>query len=84
MKVNKKTHQHLSAFCSFDCDGMMLKRGQDIQTVVFPVAGENLVNVLDCKKDMGLWHGVLTVRMETSFDTCSKVIFVLKMEIGIL
>uniref|UniRef100_A0A8C8DVV2 Disco-interacting protein 2 homolog Ba n=1 Tax=Oryzias sinensis TaxID=183150 RepID=A0A8C8DVV2_9TELE len=22
--------------------------------------GENLVNVLDCKKDMGLWHGVLT------------------------
>ncbi|CAL8277580.1 unnamed protein product, partial [Boreogadus saida] len=22
--------------------------------------GETLVNVLDCKKDMGLWHGVLT------------------------
>lgn len=25
-------------------------------------AGETLVNVLDFKKDMGLWHGVLTVR----------------------
>lgn len=24
-------------------------------------AGETLVNVLDFKKDMGLWHGVLTV-----------------------
>uniref|UniRef100_A0A674BWG2 Disco-interacting protein 2 homolog Ba n=1 Tax=Salmo trutta TaxID=8032 RepID=A0A674BWG2_SALTR len=23
-------------------------------------SGETLVNVLDCKKDMGLWHGVLT------------------------
>lgn len=26
------------------------------------LVGETLVNVLDCKKDMGLWHGVLTVR----------------------
>ena len=25
-----------------------------------PLSGETLVNVLDCKKDMGLWHGVLT------------------------
>lgn len=23
--------------------------------------GETLVNVLDFKKDMGLWHGILTV-----------------------
>uniref|UniRef100_A0A8C7W8P9 Disco-interacting protein 2 homolog Ba n=1 Tax=Oncorhynchus mykiss TaxID=8022 RepID=A0A8C7W8P9_ONCMY len=27
---------------------------------VCPLSGETLVNVLDCKKDMGLWHGVLT------------------------
>jgi hypothetical protein len=27
---------------------------------LFPLSGETLVNVLDCKKDMGLWHGVLT------------------------
>lgn len=26
------------------------------------LTGETLVNVLDFKKDMGLWHGVLTVR----------------------
>lgn len=29
---------------------------------VLPLSGETLVNVLDCKKDMGLWHGVLAVR----------------------
>lgn len=28
---------------------------------IISVLGETLVNVLDCKKDMGLWHGVLTV-----------------------
>lgn len=27
------------------------------------VLGETLVNVLDFKKDMGLWHGVLTVSL---------------------
>lgn len=27
------------------------------------VSGETLVNVLDFKKDMGLWHGVLTVSL---------------------
>lgn len=27
-------------------------------------AGETLVNVLDFKKDMGLWHGVLTVSVK--------------------
>lgn len=29
---------------------------------IISALGETLVNVLDCKKDMGLWHGVLTVR----------------------
>ena len=33
----------------------------DLCVCVCP-SGETLVNVLDCKKDMGLWHGVLTVR----------------------
>lgn len=28
-----------------------------------PCLGETLVNVLDFKKDMGLWHGVLTVSL---------------------
>lgn len=32
-----------------------------IKCFVVSVLGETLVNVLDCKKDMGLWHGVLTV-----------------------
>lgn len=30
-------------------------------TYLFLFLGETLVNVLDFKKDMGLWHGVLTV-----------------------
>lgn len=33
---------------------------------VISVSGETLVNVLDCKKDMGLWHGVLTVRLNAT------------------
>lgn len=32
----------------------------------YSVIGETLVNVLDCKKDMGLWHGVLTVRLNAT------------------
>lgn len=33
--------------------------------------GETLVNVLDFKKDMGLWHGVLTVSL-LLFAHCVK------------
>ena len=36
---------------------------------VFSILGETLVNVLDCKRDMGLWHGVLTVRLTTTLCT---------------
>lgn len=36
---------------------------------VFSVLGETLVNVLDCKKDMGMWHGVLTVRLNAAICT---------------
>lgn len=35
----------------------------------FCLQGETLVNVLDFKKDMGLWHGVLTVS-ELTVDSC--------------
>lgn len=37
--------------------------GDCLCVFVFSVLGETLVNVLDCKKDMGMWHGVLTVRL---------------------
>lgn len=35
----------------------------------FSVLGETLVNVLDCKKDMGMWHGVLTVGLNAAICT---------------
>lgn len=36
---------------------------RNISYVFLHLLGETLVNVLDFKKDMGLWHGVLTVSL---------------------
>lgn len=41
--------------------------GYSFRFLLFFFSGETLVNVLDCKKDMGLWHGVLTVSLN---NTC--------------
>lgn len=40
--------------------------------------GETLVNVLDFKKDMGLWHGVLTVSLYGGIVTRRKMCTVKK------
>lgn len=49
-------------------------------------SGETLVNVLDCKKDMGLWHGVLTVsldahRSNNALTSMSAVVSVTSMSV---
>lgn len=49
IKKSYKLAMQLFALLVWRCNGIHLH------------AGETLVNVLDFKKDMGLWHGVLTV-----------------------
>lgn len=74
-KVAMLTHcQALTQACNYcegewdpDCCHCLLSESFLIHTVVISFfvfvnfQGETLVNVLDFKKDMGLWHGVLTV-----------------------
>lgn len=69
-KVAMLTHcQALTQACNY-CEGewiigdgviQHIKRQNVTTFFMFLFKGETLVNVLDFKKDMGLWHGVLTV-----------------------
>lgn len=71
-KVAMLTHcQALTQACNY-CEGECTYRHTSYHMMISvintawshvcsPHLGETLVNVLDFKKDMGLWHGVLTV-----------------------
>lgn len=76
-KISMLTHcQALTQACNY-CEGLnpamqILHTSRGFSSLccllmsffflLLPLSGETLVNVLDCKKDMGLWHGVLAVR----------------------
>lgn len=70
-KVAMLTHcQALTQACNY-CEGEWLTSYHMTIYVIHSIRshvcsshlGETLVNVLDFKKDMGLWHGVLTVSL---------------------
>lgn len=75
-KISMLTHcQALTQACNY-CEGQssglvvyisFLCLTPSLNSFLFFGSGETLVNVLDCKKDMGLWHGVLTVRWTQQF-----------------
>ena len=43
-----------------------------------PLSAETLTNVLDFKRDAGLWHGVLTVSAVSILPNCGEVANVLR------
>lgn len=78
-KISMLTHcQALTQACNY-CEGLSALcklhilnwwlHISSLMVFVFCVLGETLVNVLDCKKDMGLWHGVLAVRLNSTIYT---------------